>query len=60
MFDAQHKWSENGKIAKMEEDSIKEMFAGSKYGVNNGLTEVRMAKIINIEQGQDRKSSKFV
>ena len=47
-------------VAKMEEDSIKEMFAGSKCGVNNGLTEVRIAKIINIEQGQDRKSSKFV
>ena len=23
-------------VAKMEEDSIKEMFAGSKCGVNNG------------------------
>ena len=36
MFDAQHKRSENSKIAKMEEDSIKGMFAGSKCGVNNG------------------------
>ena len=57
MFDAQHKRSENSKIAKMEEDSIKEMFTGSKCGVNNGLTEVRIAKIINIEKGQDRKNS---